>query len=196
MEALSYPSSSSQFEPQLKKLADITLSTDVSNHIAHGLSVTAIIKQGLQSAQTWELPNFRSTLAAIVTPVCANNGGIEVLIASVMEGTSTKESPQSVLVFQILLLFPTDYLPRSSRIELIKRAQNLDFAASDNRTHLILRTFLARELTQPDFLVRFSTHVRSKLTPRYPSLMMPQTSSTLCFMVKGSMTNCEQSQWI
>ncbi len=142
--ALSYPCSSSQFEPQLKKLADITLSTDVNIPIAHGLSVTAIISQGLQSAQTWELPNFRSMLAVIVTPVCANNGGIEVLIASVMEGTSTKESPQSVLVFQILLLFPTDYLPRSSRIELVKRAQDCDFAANDNRTRLILRTFLAR----------------------------------------------------
>ncbi|KAF4605428.1 hypothetical protein EYR40_004212 [Pleurotus pulmonarius] len=125
---------SSQFEPQLKKLANITLSTDVNIPIAHGLSVTAIITQGLQSAQTWELPNFR-----------------KVLIASVMEGTSTKESPQSVLVFQILLLFPIDYLPRSSRIELIKRAQDFDFAASDNRTRLILRTFLARELTQADF---------------------------------------------
>lgn len=156
-EALAYPSSSPQFEPQLRKLADITLSTDVSVPIGHGLSITAIITQGLQSAQTWELPNFRSTLTVIVTYVCANIGGIEVLIASVMERTSTKESPQSDLVFQILLLFPTDYLPRSSRIELIKRAQNFDFDANNELTRPILRTFLARELARPDSLVRFWT---------------------------------------
>ncbi|KAF9499876.1 hypothetical protein BDN71DRAFT_1586526 [Pleurotus eryngii] len=127
---------SPQFVPQLRKLADITLSTDVSVPIGHGLSVTAIIMQGLQSAQTWESPNFR-----------------KVLIASVMESTSTKESPQSDLVFQILLLFPIDYLPRSSRVELIKRAQNFDFDASNELTRTILRTFLARELAQPDFLL-------------------------------------------
>ncbi|KAJ7492845.1 Urb2/Npa2 family-domain-containing protein [Mycena latifolia] len=106
---------------QLERLVKILVRASVVDDVpvAPRLNATTLLLDALSSAQFWELPNVRTAFLAFAD-----------------EATSTLADPcprippdrrATVLsTYQLLLMFPIEYMPRTIRTELIRRAVNAD----------------------------------------------------------------------
>lgn len=97
----------------------------------HPRSVLAKI---LHSAQFWELSNIRTALLTCLNAHITFLDGVDV------QKLTSKKSKKTVIeadkqrgviaVYELLLLVPTDYLPRASRQDFLRRAQVADIVFS------------------------------------------------------------------
>ncbi|KAJ7107656.1 Urb2/Npa2 family-domain-containing protein [Mycena crocata] len=107
--------------PQLQRLVKILMRSDLGQHVAEAahLNASSLLLSALSSAQFWELPNVRTAILSFTD-----------------ETTSVLADPDSILTvddcasifstYQLLLMFPIEYISRTMRTELVKRAVNLD----------------------------------------------------------------------
>ncbi|KAJ7293352.1 Urb2/Npa2 family-domain-containing protein [Mycena rebaudengoi] len=108
---------------QLGRLVKVILTSKVGVPSPHKLDATSLLLNAFSSAQFWELPNLRVAILAFAE-----------------EATSTLTDPKSSIsadacldilsTYQLLLLFPIEYISRTTRTELVRRAVNADFICS------------------------------------------------------------------
>ncbi|KAF9270460.1 hypothetical protein L218DRAFT_36128 [Marasmius fiardii PR-910] len=106
------------------------------NSIASSEGSTAmriLVSQTFSSAEFWELPNMRRTLLGLVDRATAPLDNSE----------NVQEDVQLISVFDAVLSFPVDYIPRSLKFALIHRAHRLDKSLCSSR---ILESALMQSL--------------------------------------------------
>lgn len=126
-----------------------------------GVNASAIVYKTLRSAQFWELTNMRLALLSAVNDETSPLDKINA--ATYTFGRPTEEPSidetqcrRAISAYELLLFIPTEYLPRASRQDLIRRAMKADFAMhqlshgdNSSQAHIIhsttvLRVFLKR----------------------------------------------------
>jgi len=122
---------------------------------------STIFNQTLRSAQFWELANTRNALLSLINEETSFLATIDPaeprpLLAS--EKSLIDRSPlhRAIAAYELLLYVPIEYLPRASRLDLIRRAltadlilcqtarEDTDSTKNPVRSVTILRVFLTR----------------------------------------------------
>ena len=92
----------------------------------------------LHSAQCWELSNMR---AALLTCISRHIAFIDELDVQKLQSRKSKKVEMEtdkqrtvIAVYELLLLFPTEYLPRVSRQDFLRRAMIADVAVSKTQS--------------------------------------------------------------
>ncbi|KAJ7900109.1 Urb2/Npa2 family-domain-containing protein [Mycena olivaceomarginata] len=106
---------------QLQRLVKIILRANVSVPVseAAGLNATSLLLNALSSAQFWELPNLRTAILTYADD--ATSMLVDPLLKPTADTHATVWS-----TYQLLLMFPIEFLSRTIRTELIRRAVNAD----------------------------------------------------------------------
>ncbi|KAI0670121.1 Urb2/Npa2 family-domain-containing protein [Trametes maxima] len=126
------------------------------------LSVPVVITRMLHDAQFWELPNTRDAFIAQLSQQTAPLDELQLPELLSQSATSaSRRAPEDVLRFvsayDILLVTPPEYLPRSTQIELLRRGLVADVLAFATLRHnkkskvsahhlLVIREFLRRTI--------------------------------------------------
>ena len=133
-----------------------------------GLRPSPILTQTLRSAHFWELGNMRNALLSSINDGTSalDKAGItdtQSLPASEKMPIDATQLRRAISAFEMLLYFPFEYLSRSARQDLTRRAFTADFIlcltmhaggfseANIMRSMTILRVFLKRWLLYQSF---------------------------------------------
>lgn len=126
-----------------------------------GCRPSAIFNQTLRSAQFWELVNTRDALLSLIneeTSCLAIIDQLETQTVMLSEKPliSQNQLQQAIAAYELLLYVPIEYVPKASRLDLIRRALAADLALCQTargdtdsqrnfvRSVTILRVFLTR----------------------------------------------------
>jgi hypothetical protein len=124
--------------------------------LGEGLQPSMILNQTLRSAQFWEILNTRNALLSSINVETSaldkiNTAETQSLLASPIDVTQLR---RVISAYELLLYIPIEYIPRTSRQDLIRRAVTADLvvcrtmhAANSMRSMTILRVFLKRWLS-------------------------------------------------
>jgi hypothetical protein len=188
---------------QLERLVKLTISIQPSTHLfVPELRASACFTQVLRSAHFWELPNLRRE--SIIALFCIKfdfERGLVAFLSSFDTQTSfldevdttkylAQKEPQSlpiplqelqsaVLAYEILLFAPAEYLSRTFRADLVRRAVSADILSSlsidvdhtvtnVSRSLTVIRVFIQRIILYTgsmDHLVRTFYLLQSPLKP-------------------------------
>ncbi|KIK71275.1 hypothetical protein GYMLUDRAFT_254519 [Collybiopsis luxurians FD-317 M1] len=154
-------------------------------------STSVLLVQVLTSAEFWELPNIRSALLAFIDQS-----------TSIVDDWTTITPLQEQFVssvFDTLLFVPTEYLTRSMRIFLVKRAIILDQAIAESHTSQLLRNVricIARILSSMDHsenLVRdlnpYLQHLHHSRASVESINTVPETTKLIEYLLKTVLKN-------
>ncbi|PFH50737.1 hypothetical protein AMATHDRAFT_144471 [Amanita thiersii Skay4041] len=131
---------------QLKQFVDTLMNMDISDHrpsTTMELSPQDILISVLFSAEFWELPNIRQVVMSYITEFTSTLDGS-------LDNPIRTQSIQVSGIYRILLRFPLEYLTKSCRNDLVKKALDTDlFLSNDTDTDAVqvmtvLRVFLKR----------------------------------------------------
>ncbi|KAF8213299.1 Urb2/Npa2 family-domain-containing protein [Mycena galopus ATCC 62051] len=104
---------------QLQRLVKIILKANFAAHSSAGLNPTSLLLNALSSAHFWELPNLRTGVLAFADEATS------VLVDPLLKPTADNHAAVWS-TYQLLLMFPIEFLSRTIRTELIRRAVNAD----------------------------------------------------------------------
>ncbi|KAJ7169665.1 Urb2/Npa2 family-domain-containing protein [Mycena filopes] len=108
---------------QLQRLVKIFFATNIAAYTDTRLDPTSILLSALSSAQFWELPNVRSAVLTFVDEVTS-------VLADPHVKLKAEARALVASTYQLLLTFPVEYMSRTVRTELVKRAVNADMLFS------------------------------------------------------------------
>ncbi|CAL1696498.1 unnamed protein product [Somion occarium] len=123
---------------QLKRLAELMLavlpqeSGSPSRRSQDALSLSSLFAKTLRNAQFWEMQNFRSAIVSLINEHTASMDNVQVqdilqqLLSGQQFGKGPNEEGSLQAVYDLLLYAPTEFLPRSVRTDLLKRALAAD----------------------------------------------------------------------
>jgi len=140
------------------------MKSDFPAKTREGCRPSAIFNQALRSAQFWELINTRDALFSLINEETSCLALIDpsetqtVLLSEklLIPLISQNRLQQAISAYELLLYVPIEYVPKASRLDLIRRALTADFVlcqtARDDtysqnnfvRSVTILRVFLTR----------------------------------------------------
>lgn len=106
---------------QLQRFIRVLVTTTGTGYAAQPpcLDATCLLLSALSSAQFWELPNMRTAILAFADKTTSSPGD--------PSSSTTADSRAAIFsTFRLLLMFPVEYMPRTNRIELVKRAIHAD----------------------------------------------------------------------
>lgn len=149
-------------KPHLERLARLMITiqlNDTGDSLSSDtLHSRTILNKTLRSAQFWELANMRSAFLSCINAETAPLDQADV--KKLNSSRKQKKSPidehqlrQAISVYEMLLLIPSEYLPRASRQDFIRRAVAADvvlvrtvhsYDESLNQSLTVLRTFQKR----------------------------------------------------
>ncbi|KAJ6519597.1 Urb2/Npa2 family-domain-containing protein [Mycena sanguinolenta] len=120
----------------------IIFRANIAAHVSGeaGLDANLLLLNALSSAQFWELPNLRTAILAFADDT-----------TSMLADSSAADSQSTVRsTYQLLLMFPIEFMSRTLRTELIRRAVNGDVLYSSSLVEsqdlhsvvAVLRTFI------------------------------------------------------
>ncbi|KAI0824124.1 Urb2/Npa2 family-domain-containing protein [Trametes gibbosa] len=128
-----------------------------------GLNVPVVISRMFHDAQFWELMNIRDSFLAQLNEQTASLDKLN--LSELLTGTlstprkARQENPHFLAIYDILLLTPSEYLPRPTQVELLRRGFVADALASEalrspkseddrisRRQLLVVREFLRRTI--------------------------------------------------
>jgi hypothetical protein len=127
--------------------------------LGEGLQPSMILNQTLRSAQFWEILNTRNALLSSINVETSaldkiNTAETQSLLASEKTPIDVTQLRRVISAYELLLYVPIEYIPRTSRQDLIRRAVTADLvvcrtmhAANSMRSMTILRVFLKRWLS-------------------------------------------------
>ncbi|OBZ78847.1 hypothetical protein A0H81_00559 [Grifola frondosa] len=157
-------SSSKDQLTQLAKFVIVASRTSVSHHSQHGSTTSAILTRMLHDAEFWELSNFRDVFLSHLYKQTAALESVDLpqLLSALSAGPSPqspiKDLSQVIATYNVLLLAPSEYLPRAFHLDFLRRALAADVAVSlalqrnkgshtvNDRSMLIIREFIRRTL--------------------------------------------------
>ncbi|KAJ7706421.1 Urb2/Npa2 family-domain-containing protein [Mycena rosella] len=110
---------------QLQRLVRILVRTNVVNYapVAPGLDETSLLLGALSSAQFWELPNVRTAILVFADEATSTLVDPPPSITAIDRAAASS-------TYQLLLMFPIEYISRTNRTELVRRAINADIIYS------------------------------------------------------------------
>ncbi|KAJ7783538.1 Urb2/Npa2 family-domain-containing protein [Mycena maculata] len=103
---------------QLQRFVTILVKSNVREYVPH-LNATSLLLTALSSAQFWELPNLRAAVLAFA------DAATSALVDSNAELT-TDDHTAIFSAYKFLLMLPIEYMSRTTRTELVRRAVNAD----------------------------------------------------------------------
>ncbi|KAF7339844.1 Urb2 domain-containing protein [Mycena venus] len=106
---------------QMQRLIKIIFSANIAANTsqAEGVNATLLLLNALSSAQFWELPNLRTAILTFVDEATS--------ILADPHSKPTADTRATVLsTYQLLLMFPIEFMSRTVRTELVRRAVNAD----------------------------------------------------------------------
>ncbi|KAJ6627155.1 hypothetical protein B0H10DRAFT_422437 [Mycena sp. CBHHK59/15] len=105
---------------QLQRLVRILVKNSGGEYVpSERLDATSLLLSAFSSAQFWELPNLRVAILAFADEATSTLADSEPRL--------TADGRAAILTtYQLLLLFPVEYISRTTRTELVRRAINAD----------------------------------------------------------------------
>ncbi|KAJ7630714.1 Urb2/Npa2 family-domain-containing protein [Roridomyces roridus] len=125
-------------EAQLRRLVSILVRFNVGECDPDPLHAdgASILLTALSSAQFWELPNLRTAVLSYADDATS-------MLVDEDAALTTSDGAAVSLTYQLLLMLPIEYMPRSTRSELVKRAINADVLSSSlDGGNLTIRLFI------------------------------------------------------
>ncbi|KAL1952185.1 hypothetical protein VTO73DRAFT_1334 [Trametes versicolor] len=154
--------STSEHRQQFARILTGVKLDDAASSSLSGLTAPLVISRMLHDAQFWELPNTRDAFLAQLNEQTAplDKFGLAELLTQLTSHSTLKTPkgvPQLAAAYGVLLLAPSEYIPRPTQVELLKRglvADVLTFQAlrsakkATASTHqlLVIREFLRRTI--------------------------------------------------
>ncbi|KAJ6574877.1 Urb2/Npa2 family-domain-containing protein [Mycena capillaripes] len=126
---------------QLQRLVKTLFRANVDAYVfvEARLDATSLLLNALSSAQFWELPNLRTAILAFADEATS-------MLADPHLNTATDSRATVLSTYQLLVMFPIEFMSRSIRTELVKRAVNADILYSDAQDVLsavtVVRVFI------------------------------------------------------
>ncbi|KAJ7786075.1 Urb2/Npa2 family-domain-containing protein [Mycena metata] len=125
---------------QLQRLAKILFAANIEAYRETRLDSTSLLLSALSSAQFWELPNLRAAVLSFVDEVTS-------VLADPQVKLKTNDRALILSTYRLLLVFPIEYMSRTIRTELVRRAVNADllFSTLDTKEDLspaVFRVFI------------------------------------------------------
>ncbi|KAJ7431795.1 hypothetical protein B0H11DRAFT_836888 [Mycena galericulata] len=107
--------------PQLQRLVAILVKSNLGNYVpgALDLDATSLLLNALSSAEFWELSNLRAAILAFADEATS-------ALTDIDSNITVHDRATIFSTYQLLLMFPVEYIPRVSRTEMVRRAVNAD----------------------------------------------------------------------
>ncbi|KAJ6604425.1 Urb2/Npa2 family-domain-containing protein [Mycena vulgaris] len=106
---------------QLQRLVKILVKPSATEHVPEGprLNAASLLLRALSSAQFWELPNLRTAILAFADEATS-------ALADPSPNLTADHRAAVFSTYQLLLMFPIEYMSRTIKTELVRRAINAD----------------------------------------------------------------------
>ncbi|KAJ7275268.1 hypothetical protein B0H12DRAFT_249170 [Mycena haematopus] len=176
---------------QLQRLVKIIFRANIVAHVSGtaGLNANSLLLNVLSSAQFWEFPNLRTAILVFADE--ATSVLVDPLLKPTVDTLATVWS-----IYQLLLMFPIEFMSRNLRTELVRRAVNADVLYSSladsqdlHSAVTVLRIFMHNvslytgTVDQPvSDLSRYLTHL---IRYNNSSSRMPQNSTHVTLSLLG-----------